>query len=90
MAPESRVDHGSGTAHTGLDIERVDRAILSARSAFHAGVAVDDDDFSIGQAQNRMRTDEQAHPAPDAFLAIQLQRNYILEIDQLPHQKPLM
>jgi hypothetical protein len=53
-------------------MERIDRAILSTRSAFHAGVAVDHIDLSVGHAQNRMRTHKQAQPASDALLAVKL------------------
>jgi hypothetical protein len=70
IPPQSRIDHRSRAAHTRAYANSLRGAVLSAGSAFHAGVTVFDPDPSIILAQDSMRADHQAHAATDAFFLV--------------------
>jgi hypothetical protein len=61
------------------------RAVLGARPALHAGVAVFDPGMPIIHAQDSMRANKEAHTATRAFFLVELQSNDIRQISQFFH-----
>jgi hypothetical protein len=57
------------------------RAIAAACSAFHACIAIPDDDMSAVHFKHFMGTDFQTHSAARAFIGIELQSYNIFKVD---------
>ena len=85
LAPQGGIDHRCGAAHARVDPKGMGRAVLGASSALHAGIAILDPNPSVIRAQDCMRTYHEAHPAPDAFLLIKLERGHTFQIDHWDH-----
>ena len=79
------IDHGRSAADAGLNGNSIERTFPAAGTAFHAGIAILDDDVAFVHHKHFAGTYFQAHPAARAFLFVEFQRNDISEINQFSH-----
>jgi hypothetical protein len=79
------IDHGRSATDAGLNGNSIERTVPAAGAAFHAGIAIPDYDVAFVHHEHFARTYFQAHPAARAFLFVELQRNDILQVNQISH-----
>jgi hypothetical protein len=86
LATQSRVDHRCRATYTGSNGNSSVDTIFSARSAFHAGVAICDHDLPVFPRQHALWTDFDTNTAASATLRIVIQGHYIIEISEPEHE----
>jgi len=72
FALNPRFDNVAGASHSGVDLDRIGRAVLGTGTAFHAPITVTNRGMLIFQGKYTVGTHNFAHAAADTGLAIQL------------------
>jgi len=83
------VQDRGGAPHARGHRDRPRRAIHRARSALHAGVAVEDPGPPLRNSEDGVRTHLLAHPAPDAGGTFESHGGDTVHIPESVHQNPL-
>jgi hypothetical protein len=84
------VNHSSCAADPRLYAECFKRAISRTGATLHAGITISNFNLAVGEAQDRMRTDEKTGATTHAFFSIKSQCDNILQIDQLARHVELL
>lgn len=74
-----------GAADSGRNPNGVNRAIQGAGPAFHAPVPIRNAGFLPGHIEHGVRTNIDAHAAPDACIRIQNQGRNVFQVSQFLH-----
>jgi hypothetical protein len=86
LSTQSRVDHRCSATYTRSNRNSSVDTIFSARSAFHAGVAICYHDLPVFPGQHTLRTYFDTNTAPGTIFRIVLQRYHIIEISKPEHE----
>ena len=81
-------DRGDAS-HTGLNGDRLIRAVAGTRSTFHAGIAIYDVSFAILNGQHSVRADSDAHTATATFRVVQCQCHNASKVSKPRHVRVL-
>jgi hypothetical protein len=84
-SPQCRIDDRHRASHAGFHPDGLGRAILGARAALHARVAVPDANFAIIPNEYLVRTYVHAGTAPLTFFGIERERHHVLQVCERSH-----